>query len=137
MTQKEKIKKQKPTKKAFNEMLQDKYGIDLVDEYAKVLRRERTIYMKSARALKVLILEFDPDAEVEVTEKGNGKKKTKTLKVKSISSEAAKAFDRYWRVLEVGFRYAYPVIKAVEMKHDTDGKVAFNISIPAVKEDKK
>ena len=132
MAKKEKVKKVKPSKKGFQSMLEDKYGIDLVDEYVTMLKKEKVLYRKSLKALKTLILELDPEADVEVTEYSYTArtKKKMVLKVKAISAEAAKAFDRYFKVFELGMKYSYPVIKGIEMKHDTGGKVAFNITIP-------
>ena len=112
-------------KKTFNEILQDKHGIELANEFAKVFKKEKSLYTKAHKNLVALLMQL-PDAKAQGSQNG----KNIEITVKSLTMNQQKYYDRYIKLLEMGMKYAYPQVKAVEVKADPTGKVAFNISIP-------
>ena len=124
-------------KEDFRSLLYHKHDIDLAHKLAKLLKREEKFYNKVYQAAKKLTIKFfdNPNAQVVI----EGEKEPKALKVvlPMIQMEHDKAFKRYMDTLRTAFPYCHPTMKAVEVKGDTAGRIAFSVTIPEIKPEKK
>ena len=123
----------------FQTILEYKHNISLANKVAKLLLREEKLYSKIYKALKKSIIAWTENADGIVVTEGRGKDKGKeiTVTLPMVHSEHDRAFRRYMDVLRLVMPYAHATMKAVEVKTDTTGSIAFQISIPNLKEEKK
>jgi len=121
-------------KEDFRSLLFHKHEVDLAAKLARLIKREEKLYNKFYKDVKKLTYAL---LRGELTVTRNGKEIEIVQVLKEVKPEHDKAFRRYMETLRLAFPYCHPTMKAMEVKGDTTGKIAFSVLIPEVKTEKK
>jgi len=123
-------------KRGIRETLWGKHNIDLADKLAKMIKNEEKLYNKSYKLLKKhLIDSFGAESTVKIKDTKTGVLvEVKTSKIVQMHTQS---FHRLFKMIESAMKYAHPQMKAIEVKSNEQGQIAFNVNIPNIETKKE
>jgi hypothetical protein len=121
-------------KQNFDSMMKHYGQVNLAKKMARTIVQEEKLYRKWYREVKNLTNKiFKGETHIE----RNGQELEITVLLGVAEPKHEKSYRRFMDAMKTAFPYCYPTQKSVETKSDGDSQIAFSISIPEAKVEKK